>query len=319
LRIEIAEIRQLCRDKEQKNLENEAKKKESQDFLNKSRRDSYTLSSPIFNPSELPSIPTPDNDDNYSSGKDTVVGPASLPSEVEETPINTTKETNYTELTDVEKQSVTSNSYEFFQPQIKQELKDLIDKQKSEYLRTMEELKRKFASEQQNLLARLQSNLQHYTSTPLTNNSFMANETEDENYEQFQTCLQSSGEKTIVNETDRKQRAATIITAHAKSYLVRRLMKTIYVEEIIRNIQDTLHFVLSLNEDSGRSSPMQDLLLKTKLFHQLQSDLYRFNDVFLKFSPRERIKIIAADRELRRKKLSEHNHESLDLSFQAIA
>jgi hypothetical protein len=153
-----------------------------------------------------------------------------------------------------EPQTPLPSAFSFFQPEIKTELKDLIEKQKEEYLKTMAILKRKFAQEQQHLLEKLQSAVHlHMTSTP--NNVSIA-PTEDEEFTEFQTCLQSipalnesSSEQTLTDEREAKDRAATVIQAHIRGFLVRRLMNTIYVQECIRNIQDTLELVLSLSDD----------------------------------------------------------------------
>lgn len=93
-------------------------------------------------------------------------------------------------------------------------------------------------------------------------------------------------------------------------------MKTIYVQEHIRNINETLQLVLSL-DDHDIGSPVQNILLKAKLFRQLQSDLTNFSEIF-SGSTMEKMKIIAADREIKHKKKAEENDEHLSLSFQDV-
>lgn len=228
-------------------------------------------------------------------------------------------------IEDLPPQTPTPSAYSFFQPEIKTELKDLIEKQKEEYLNTMAVLKRKFADEQKLLLLKLQSAVQlHMTSTPLNNVSIAP--TEDEEFTEFQTCLQSipalhesSSEQTLTDERETRERAATVITAAARGYLVRRLMNTIYVQECIRNIQDTLELVLSLTDNNMKTgNEIQDILFKTTLFKQLQTDLYRFNTIFLSYSTADKMKLISSDRERRRKKLMQDNQDRLNQSLQAI-
>lgn len=94
-------------------------------------------------------------------------------------------------------------------------------------------------------------------------------------------------------------------------------MKTIYVQEHIRNIKETLQFVLNLS-DRNIGSPVQNVMLKAKLFRQLQTDLYNFNEIFTRYSMKEKMKIIASDREIRAKKQAEDNKENLSLSFKDL-
>lgn len=94
-------------------------------------------------------------------------------------------------------------------------------------------------------------------------------------------------------------------------------MKTIYAQEHIRNISETLQLVLNLSDHDIKGSPVQNILLKAKLFRQLQSDLSNFSDIF-KSSTREKMKIIAADREVKQKKQAEENNANLSLSFQDV-
>lgn len=108
-------------------------------------------------------------------------------------------------------------------------------------------------------------------------------------------------------------KAATIINAYARGFLTRRLMKTILVEEHVRNIRETLQLVLNLQDHNIGGSPVRDIVLKTQLFQQLQNDLYNFNAIFVRYSVREKMKIIAADREIQK-----NRKEDLSLSFTGI-
>lgn len=90
-------------------------------------------------------------------------------------------------------------------------------------------------------------------------------------------------------------------------------MKTIYVQEHVRNIKETLQLVLNLDDhDMGG----QNVLMRLKLFRQLQSDLHNFNEIFFQYSMKERMKIIASDRDIRSKKLVDEKKADLSLSFQ---
>jgi transposase-like protein len=88
------------------------------------------------------------------------------------------------------------------------------------------------------------------------------------------------------------------------------------VQENIRNIRETLQLVLNLN-DREIGSPVQNILYKAKLFRQLQNDLTSFSEVF-QASTTEKMKIIASDRELKKKRQSEDNEEQLSLSFRDV-
>lgn len=311
-------IKEKCTQlKQKKNATNQAKKEE--DELNRSSSrcesaNSYTISNPVFPISQLPEAISDDMYNKIEFNKDTTIDePLSFQSESEIVDEASEKILKNAQNETDKLSNATPSPYEFFQPStldLKTHLKELIDKQKDEYMKAMEALKIKFASEQRQLIAKLELAMQKPTSTPLTNNSFAA--TDDEEFTEFQTCLQSSTEeKTLVSDGDRREKAATIINAYARSYLVRRLMCTSYVSEHIQNIHETLNFVLNLNENDAEN-PLQDVLLKTKLFRQLQEDLYKFNKIFIQYSTKEKMKIIEADREIQRKKkiLEENENNS---------
>lgn len=100
-----------------------------------------------------------------------------------------------------------------------------------------------------------------------------------------------------------------------RGYLVRRLINTLYVQECIRNIRDTLQFVLSLS-DKNKISIHESF--KIKLFQQLQGDLFRLHDIFFKKSTKDKMNLIGSDRQRRRKKLAHENEDQLSKSFQEI-
>lgn len=288
-------------------------RKESMNYSKKAEEErcssanSYTISNPVFPSHTLKAL---DNNNKDESDKETINDDAlSINTEV-----NDDEKTKEYFTDDKPKES---SSFEILQePNLKNQMKFLIDKQKEEYLKTMDSLKRKFIVEQQQLFTKLQNKMQNMTSTPLNNSIAL---TEDEEFTEFQTCLQSfeksSSEKTLISENNIKHRAATKINALVRGYLVRRLMKTIYVQEIIKSIQDTLNFVFSLSQHKLGGSPVQDMLLKTKLFKQLRADLHRFNEIFHQYTTHEKMRIIATDREFRRKRIAEKRLEYLNRSF----
>lgn len=255
----------------------------------RSRSDSYTISTPIFPAEQLPQANTEIDESNKQPDE-------SISMQSECIDIDNQKEKD-----DVTEDEKSTTNFENFQPQMKTQLKDLINKQKNEYLEAMKILKIKFEQEQRQLLHNLQNiNL---TSTPLTNVSIAP--TEDEEFTEFQTCLQSasSSEATLTNDHDNeiKEKAATIINKYARGFLVRRLFNTSYVQQCIVNIQNTLEFVLTLKEKSSENLiPLDEKIL---LYKQLKDDLYRIHNTFFDTSTKEKMKLIASDRKNRRKGL----------------
>lgn len=315
------EIRSVCKAKEeklklQKDIANEAKKHED---LMRSRSDSYTLSSPHFAIHQLPEA---------HSEQKIPLDEGAVPlqsknhdSEAIKHDNDNQTEKESTEDLSQEKQVISvpsDNEITMFQPQLKAQLQELIKKQKNEYIDTMSILKKKFQDEQRKFLMQLQN---MNTSTPLNNVSLAP--TDDEEFTEFQTCLQSvnhvDSEITLTNNQEARDKArdkaATIINAHVRGFLVRRLINTLYVQECIRNIRDTLQFVLTLSDKNSTSIHES---FKIKLFQQLQGDLFRLHDIFFKNSTRDRMDLIASDRERRRKKLAQENNDHLSTSFQEI-
>lgn len=328
--------------KEEKDRENIAKQlvnNISQPTM-RPRSGSYTELKPTFAVNLLPKIAIETSD----SDKETVVdGPASMQSFTSVVDESAADKSSKDLKNEIDRRS-TAPASPFYEsslvPKVNHQLKDLIEKQKQEYLMAMEALKNKFTSEQHDLLMNIQSNL--VTSTPLDNSCVPCSEDEDEEFTEFKTCLRSQsislGDKTMVNDDqDAKvsfniqfqtflslsvvflqMKASTVINAYVRGYLTRRLIGTIYVQEHIRNIKETLQLVLNLDDHHIGGSPVQNILLKAKLFRQLQSDLYNFNEIFFKYSIKENMKIISADREIRLKKQVEENKENLNLSFHEI-
>lgn len=273
----------------------------------RSRSDSYTLSSPIFAIEQLPEAHSIEQELPEKALDDVSLQSDNVEEILHDNDNQAEKESNENESR--EKQVSTT----VFEPPLKSQLQDLIKKQKNEYIDTMSVLKKKFQDEQRKFLLQLQ-NL-NMTSTPLNNVSLA--QTEDEEFTEFQTCLQSvnhvDSETTLTN--NKEENAATIINAHVRGYLVRRLINTLYVQECIRNIRDTLQFVLSLS-DKNKISIHESF--KIKLFQQLQGDLFRLHDIFFKKSTKDKMNLIGSDRQRRRKKLAHENEDQLSKSFQEI-
>lgn len=217
-RNEIKQIREIVRAKElkfaqrkeEKDRENIAKQSALAECEpNLERRGSYTLTSPIFESSLLPKISI---ESSESDGETVVDGPLSLLSEIDD---NATEKITKDLRNEIDKQSRPASSLfeAVIQPTVNNELKQLKEQQKQEYLKSMEALKNKFTREQQALLMNLQVDLPPVTSTPLSN-SFLTT-TDDEDFAAFKTCLQSQSqsleEKTIVNEHEAKVTSSTFL------------------------------------------------------------------------------------------------------------
>ncbi|XP_008483912.1 uncharacterized protein LOC103520590 [Diaphorina citri] len=112
--------------------------------------------------------------------------------------------------------------------------------------------------------------------------------------------------KTIIKASysEREQAAALTLTAAARGFLVRRLLRSQRVQHIKATIQDTLQCAMSLQSDPASLSSM-DLDLHTRLIQQLTAACYELYDTFFSLSTREKLAIISQDRErLRNLKLA---------------
>lgn len=210
VRAKELKLQALKEEKDRLNLAKQSEKDEDESDCLRPRRLSYTLTSPIFESDMLPRISA----DSSESDKDTVVdGPASMQSIQSITSDFDGNLSNKSEKdlrNEIDKRSTTpaSSIYEeFIEPQVNTHLRDLIEKQKQEYLVAMETLKNKFTNEQEDLMVALQSNML-ITSTPLNSSMAESVRTEDEDFTAFKTALQSQSlsleEKTIVNDEDAK-------------------------------------------------------------------------------------------------------------------
>ncbi|XP_045463447.1 probable serine/threonine-protein kinase DDB_G0283337 isoform X3 [Harmonia axyridis] len=99
-----------------------------------------------------------------------------------------------------------------------------------------------------------------------------------------------------------EEKAASIINAYAKGYLVRRLMNTTKVKRIIQTIQDAL--VCALELQSSEAIEEADVELHRNLIKLVSSACYEFHDIFFALKIPEQMDIIAIDRERLRNTLS---------------
>lgn len=76
-----------------------------------------------------------------------------------------------------------------------------------------------------------------------------------------------------------KEKAATIIGAHVKGYLVRRLMSTERVQGLIQTIKDALICAMELHKENTENINESDVELHRRLIQQVKNELY--NDVYI--------------------------------------
>lgn len=197
----IKEIRSLAeaKEKQQKNKENIAK--QSKKIDSRCRSGSFTITSPVFQSEELPNIVSETSESTESlcsvklvSERDVDKSEKDLKNEINEN-----------------RPSPTPSYDSVFSPQSAMKVKELLEKQKREYLMINEALKRKFEMEQRDLINSL-ANAQ-VTSTPC-DVSLMTFPDDDAEFTEFKTCLLTQSqdtpeiidEKTIVNEQDTRVR-----------------------------------------------------------------------------------------------------------------
>lgn len=206
--------------KEAKNLENKAKQSANDSVKDEidntgmgDRSGSYILLSPVFGSNILPNADSESTDkenplENPEENVDVIYQLQPLQSEASKCEIDKSSKDLKNEI-DKRASTPASVYSSVYEPQVSNQLRQLIDKQKMEYLKAMEVLKQKFTEEQQQLLTDLETSIAPITSTPLNNNSIITITTDDdEDFTDFKTCLQSQSqsieEKTIVNDYDAK-------------------------------------------------------------------------------------------------------------------
>uniref|UniRef100_A0A182FSV6 Uncharacterized protein n=1 Tax=Anopheles albimanus TaxID=7167 RepID=A0A182FSV6_ANOAL len=96
----------------------------------------------------------------------------------------------------------------------------------------------------------------------------------------------------------RVQHAATIINAYARGYLTRRLFQTSEVQSIKQTIVDILTFIVSSRNGQGDDL---DASLRRNAFKHIAFCLDRLHDVFVNYTPQQRMQMIRRDRYLKRK------------------
>nr|CAD7199046.1 unnamed protein product [Timema douglasi] len=94
-------------------------------------------------------------------------------------------------------------------------------------------------------------------------------------------------------------RAASVLTAGARGFLVRRLMKTERIQSLIETMKDTVKCAIELQAECNNSQTITqaDVDLHHRLQLQLDAAILEFHDVFFTLSVCERMNIISTDRE----------------------
>jgi centrosomal protein CEP110 len=89
------------------------------------------------------------------------------------------------------------------------------------------------------------------------------------------------------------------LSASVKGHLTRRLLATEKIQIIVQTIRDTVELLLKLYEENSSVGIIkeEDLGLHNRLIQQLTGACSSFHDIFFKISIKERMAIIANDRE----------------------
>ncbi|KAL1518267.1 hypothetical protein ABEB36_001913 [Hypothenemus hampei] len=112
----------------------------------------------------------------------------------------------------------------------------------------------------------------------------------------------------IVN---RQEWAASVIGAHIKGYLTRRLLKTDKVQNLIATIKDVIVCALELHQSENIDE--KDVELHRRLINQMTAALYSFHEIFFDLPISEQMDIIATDRQRRRDRLRRPQSSRSDL------
>lgn len=97
-----------------------------------------------------------------------------------------------------------------------------------------------------------------------------------------------------------RDKAASIIGAAVKGYLVRRLIRTEKVQTLIQTIKDAVLCAMDLHKSDVIEE--SDVELHRRLIQQLSATCYAFHDVFFLLSIKEQMELIASDRQRKREK-----------------
>ncbi|CAH2095829.1 unnamed protein product [Euphydryas editha] len=112
-------------------------------------------------------------------------------------------------------------------------------------------------------------------------------------------CIRTAKPNLFRTPTAQERAAATKIVAHAKGYLVRRLMRSERVQATVQTIKDALLCALQLHQDR-EGIRGADVDLHRRLIQQITAACYSLHDTFIASTAAERCALIAADRSRRR-------------------
>ncbi|KAF2897812.1 hypothetical protein ILUMI_08368 [Ignelater luminosus] len=101
----------------------------------------------------------------------------------------------------------------------------------------------------------------------------------------------------------KEQWAATILTAAAKGYLIRRLKRTERVKNLIQTIQEALLCAMSLHTENSENIRPPDVELHRRLIQQVSAACYEFYEIFFNLTTKEQMALIAIDRQRLQEKL----------------
>ncbi|XP_033828018.2 uncharacterized protein si:ch73-100l22.3 [Periophthalmus magnuspinnatus] len=95
-----------------------------------------------------------------------------------------------------------------------------------------------------------------------------------------------------------------LLSAVAKGFLTRRLLKTERVAQLVRTVRDTYQFLQAFQKHSPNKGPpsRQDLMLQERVTLQLRATRYEIHDIFFSLATRERMQLISIDRDLARER-----------------
>lgn len=95
-----------------------------------------------------------------------------------------------------------------------------------------------------------------------------------------------------------------LLSAAAKGFLTRRLLKTERVAQLVRTVRDTQQFLKAFQQQSPNNGlcSRQDLMLQERVTLQLRATRYEIYDIFFSLSAGERMQLISLDRDLARER-----------------
>ncbi|XP_041062354.1 centriolar coiled-coil protein of 110 kDa-like isoform X1 [Carcharodon carcharias] len=128
---------------------------------------------------------------------------------------------------------------------------------------------------------------------------------DEEVHEMQSSCFLRPRSRRSQMNTPEVQKKFNKVTAVAKGFLTRRLMKTEKLKQLQQTIKDTLEFINSFQTEAplkrGAVSS-QDVSLHERVIAQLRAALYEIHDIFFVLSPDDRMQILCHDREIRKEK-----------------